>query len=115
MLEGKNGQFRTNLLGTEQIEMRTRANPLLDWNMAPWTKKSSLGFVLATEMHSTNVKGYSLRGRKQNRKNKITGSADKSNSITIPLLNVVFFFFFFLLIRGTWLITVQSFELEILF
>lgn len=62
--------------------------------MAPWTRKCSLGFALATEMHSTNVKGYSFRGRTQNRKNEITGSADKSNSTTIPLLNVGFFFSF---------------------
>lgn len=68
MLEGKNGQFRTNLLGTKQTETRTRANPLLEWNMAPWTRKSSLGFVLATEMHGANAKGYSLTGRAQNRK-----------------------------------------------
>lgn len=81
-------------MGTKQIETRTRANPLLEWNMAPWTRKSSSGCVLATEMHRTNVKGYSLTGRAQKGKNEITRSANKSNSTTIPLLNVVFFFFF---------------------
>lgn len=59
--------------GTKQIETRTRADPLLEWNMALWTRKSSLGFILATEMHSTNVKGYSLRGRTQNRKKRNHG------------------------------------------
>lgn len=57
------------------------------------------------------LKDTALEVGPRTEKKEITGSADKSNSTTIPLLNVVFF----LLIRGAWLITVQSFELEIVF